>query len=314
MLFPTITFAIFFMIVLPASWLLMPRRERWKIFMLAASYFFYGYWNWRFVFLLAASTVVNQVFARAIFRNEAERTRKALLAGCRRRQHRPARLLQVRGLLHPVLEGRPRLRRPVGRQHDHRGHAAGRDLVLHVPGPQLRHRHLPRRLRARAAHQLRDLPVVLPARRRRSDRARPRVHAADRRAQGPPADRCEPRLLPHLHRPVQEGRDRELPRDRDRRRRVRDTEPALVARDPRRHLRVRRADLRRLQRLHRHGDRHRAAARLPVPAELRRSVHRDVVAGLLAAVAHDAVAVAARLPLHPARRQPRAASGRPTAT
>ena len=43
-------------------------------------------------------------------------------------------------------------------------------------------------------------------------------------------------------------------------------------------------------------------------------VHRDVVAGLLAPVAHDAVAVAARLPLHPARRQPRAASGRPTAT
>jgi alginate O-acetyltransferase complex protein AlgI len=81
MLFPTITFAIFFMIVLPASWLLMPRRERWKIFMLAASYFFYGYWNWRFVFLLAASTVVNQVFARAIFRNEVERTRRALLAG-----------------------------------------------------------------------------------------------------------------------------------------------------------------------------------------------------------------------------------------
>ena len=49
MLFPTITFAIFFMIVLPVSWLLMPRRRRWKLFMLAASYFFYGYWDWRFV-------------------------------------------------------------------------------------------------------------------------------------------------------------------------------------------------------------------------------------------------------------------------
>jgi D-alanyl-lipoteichoic acid acyltransferase DltB (MBOAT superfamily) len=81
MLFPTITFAIFFMIVLPTSWLLMPRRERWKIFMLAASYFFYGYWNWRFVFLLAASTVVNQMFGRAIFRTTGERARKALLAG-----------------------------------------------------------------------------------------------------------------------------------------------------------------------------------------------------------------------------------------
>ena len=81
MLFPTITFAIFFMIVLPTSWLLMPKRERWKIFMLAASYFFYGYWNWRFVFLLAASTVVNQIFGKAIYRSTAERTRKVLLGG-----------------------------------------------------------------------------------------------------------------------------------------------------------------------------------------------------------------------------------------
>ncbi len=81
MLFPTITFAIFFMIVFPTSWLLMPKRERWKIFMLGASYFFYGYWNWRFVFLLAASTLVNQAFARGIFRSEVERTRRVMLAG-----------------------------------------------------------------------------------------------------------------------------------------------------------------------------------------------------------------------------------------
>jgi D-alanyl-lipoteichoic acid acyltransferase DltB (MBOAT superfamily) len=66
MLFPTITFAIFFMIVLPVSWLLMPRRRRWKLFMLAASYFFYGYWNWRFVFLIAASSVANHVLAHRI--------------------------------------------------------------------------------------------------------------------------------------------------------------------------------------------------------------------------------------------------------
>jgi D-alanyl-lipoteichoic acid acyltransferase DltB (MBOAT superfamily) len=67
MLFPTITFAIFFMIVLPVSWLLMPRRRRWKLFMLAASYFFYGYWDWRFCFLIAASTIVNQLLGRLIW-------------------------------------------------------------------------------------------------------------------------------------------------------------------------------------------------------------------------------------------------------
>ena len=81
MLFPTVTFAIFFMIVLPVSWLLMPRPQRWKIFILAASYFFYGYWSWRFVGLLAISTVGNQLFAKAIHRTQSERSRRALVAG-----------------------------------------------------------------------------------------------------------------------------------------------------------------------------------------------------------------------------------------
>ncbi|MBM3658607.1 MAG: MBOAT family protein [Actinobacteria bacterium] len=79
MLFPTVTFALFFFIVLPTSWILMPTRERWKIFMLAASYFFYGYWNWHFVFLLAVSTVVNQLLARTIHATDVERRRRAVL-------------------------------------------------------------------------------------------------------------------------------------------------------------------------------------------------------------------------------------------
>jgi D-alanyl-lipoteichoic acid acyltransferase DltB (MBOAT superfamily) len=49
--------------------------------MLAASYFFYGYWNWRFVFLLAFSTVVNQAFAWSIHRTSVEARRRALLVG-----------------------------------------------------------------------------------------------------------------------------------------------------------------------------------------------------------------------------------------
>jgi alginate O-acetyltransferase complex protein AlgI len=81
MLFPTVTFAIFFMIVLPVSWVLMPRRRRWKIFMLAASYFFYGYWNWRFCFLIAASTIANQLFAKAIHRADSETRKRLILIG-----------------------------------------------------------------------------------------------------------------------------------------------------------------------------------------------------------------------------------------
>ncbi|MEX0664972.1 MAG: MBOAT family protein [Acidimicrobiia bacterium] len=79
MLFPTITFALFFMIVLPLSWLLMPRRRRWKIFMVAASYFFYGYWNPWFCLLIAASSIGNQLVAQRIHGSTDERVKRRWL-------------------------------------------------------------------------------------------------------------------------------------------------------------------------------------------------------------------------------------------
>ena len=52
-----------------------------------------------------------------------------------------------------------------------RRHPADRRVVLRLPGHQLRGRHLPRAPPAGPAAGLRHLPVVLPAPRRRSDRA-----------------------------------------------------------------------------------------------------------------------------------------------
>jgi D-alanyl-lipoteichoic acid acyltransferase DltB (MBOAT superfamily) len=81
-LFPTIRFAVFFCLVLPTSWLLMPRPHRWKLAMLAASFVFYGAWDWRFAFLLAGSIVANQVFAVGIQRRIGDdRARKRWTAG-----------------------------------------------------------------------------------------------------------------------------------------------------------------------------------------------------------------------------------------
>jgi alginate O-acetyltransferase complex protein AlgI len=79
MLFPTATFAIFFLVVLPLSWLLMPHVHRWRPFIIAASYVFYAWWDWRFVFLLAGCTVWNQLFAVRISRAGVQAQRKALL-------------------------------------------------------------------------------------------------------------------------------------------------------------------------------------------------------------------------------------------
>jgi alginate O-acetyltransferase complex protein AlgI len=79
-LFPTVTFAVFFMIVLPVSWALMPHQRAWRAWILLASYVFYAWWDWRFVFLLFASTIVNHVLAVAIYRARGVVARKSFLA------------------------------------------------------------------------------------------------------------------------------------------------------------------------------------------------------------------------------------------
>jgi D-alanyl-lipoteichoic acid acyltransferase DltB (MBOAT superfamily) len=79
-LFPTSTFAFFFVLVLPLSWLLMPAIRRWRAFIVGASFVFYGWWNWRFVFLLAGCIVWSYLWAQAIQRQRSQRRRKAALA------------------------------------------------------------------------------------------------------------------------------------------------------------------------------------------------------------------------------------------
>jgi len=73
MLFPTITFAVFFLLVYVANWLLMPRFRLWKWFIIAVSYVFYGWWDWRFVLLLVAATFVNQTLGVQIARARVRR-------------------------------------------------------------------------------------------------------------------------------------------------------------------------------------------------------------------------------------------------
>ena len=76
MLFPTVQFAAFFAVVFAVSWRLMAHQRAWRRFILVASYFFYSCADWRFVILLIASTVVNQVAATASARAPAAQVRK----------------------------------------------------------------------------------------------------------------------------------------------------------------------------------------------------------------------------------------------
>jgi len=59
MLFPTPEFAIFFFGVFVAAWALREHMEPRKALLLVASYYFYGYWDWRFMALLAGSSLLN---------------------------------------------------------------------------------------------------------------------------------------------------------------------------------------------------------------------------------------------------------------
>jgi D-alanyl-lipoteichoic acid acyltransferase DltB (MBOAT superfamily) len=79
MLFPTVEFAIFFPVVLALSWALMSRPQLWKPFIVAVSYLFYASANWRFVFLIGAVTVGNQIAANLIHRSDDENRRKWIL-------------------------------------------------------------------------------------------------------------------------------------------------------------------------------------------------------------------------------------------
>lgn len=77
MLFNSLTFAIFITVVLPLYYLL---AHRWQNRMLlVASYIFYGWWDWRFLFLLGLSTVVDFFVARRLNATDDERWRKRLL-------------------------------------------------------------------------------------------------------------------------------------------------------------------------------------------------------------------------------------------
>src|SRR5262249_6113126 len=63
MLFPTISFAVFFAVVYPITWALNSRNAWKKWFLVAASYYFYAFWRVEFMALLAVSSVGNWLVA-----------------------------------------------------------------------------------------------------------------------------------------------------------------------------------------------------------------------------------------------------------
>lgn len=78
MLFDTPIYLLFLTIIVLVYWQL--DRTRQNFLLLAASYFFYGWWDWRFLSLILISTFVDYHCARHIARSEDVLRRRLLLA------------------------------------------------------------------------------------------------------------------------------------------------------------------------------------------------------------------------------------------
>lgn len=78
MLFNSIIFLVFLAIILPSYYLLNTKKSK-NVFILTISYLFYAYWDWRFCFLLAFSTLLDFFLGRFIATEPGSKRRKALL-------------------------------------------------------------------------------------------------------------------------------------------------------------------------------------------------------------------------------------------
>jgi alginate O-acetyltransferase complex protein AlgI len=80
MLFNSFAFLVFLPVVFLLYWLNLSRRDRWQNgVLLVASYVFYGWWDWRFLLLLAFSTLLDYVSGLVLAASTDDRRRRALL-------------------------------------------------------------------------------------------------------------------------------------------------------------------------------------------------------------------------------------------
>src|SRR5688572_26788662 len=64
--FTSAGYGLFLLLVFAGYWLLRPHRAARFVWLLAASYFFYGSWNAKYLLLIAASTVLDWALGLAI--------------------------------------------------------------------------------------------------------------------------------------------------------------------------------------------------------------------------------------------------------
>jgi D-alanyl-lipoteichoic acid acyltransferase DltB (MBOAT superfamily) len=80
MLFNSVIFLLFFVVFFFLYWFVVGRSMRAQnVLILLASYLFYGWWDWRFVFLLMLSTLIDYFFGLIIHQSETQARKKLYL-------------------------------------------------------------------------------------------------------------------------------------------------------------------------------------------------------------------------------------------
>lgn len=80
MVFSSPIYAVFLLMAFVGYWSLQKVHLKWQnLFVLIASYVFYGWWDWRFLSLIALSTIVDFVVAQKIFATENQKRQKQWL-------------------------------------------------------------------------------------------------------------------------------------------------------------------------------------------------------------------------------------------
>ncbi|KAA6348108.1 Peptidoglycan O-acetyltransferase [termite gut metagenome] len=82
MLFNSIDFAIFLPIVFAIYWRLVKNVKVQNLFLLSASYFFYGWWNWRYLSLVLFCSIVNYAAGLLMMKTDEKKQRKIILTVC----------------------------------------------------------------------------------------------------------------------------------------------------------------------------------------------------------------------------------------
>ncbi len=79
MLFNSFDFAVFFPVFFILYWVVYKNLKLRNAFLLVSSYVFYGWWDWRFLFLIIFSSIVDFIVGGFIYKTEKKKKKRLLL-------------------------------------------------------------------------------------------------------------------------------------------------------------------------------------------------------------------------------------------